>query len=161
LTGRKGHGKPSPTAARVANRDVLRIVDANSNRTREALRVVEDILRLSLEDGRMAGVLKAERHRVGKYCDQILAGGGQGLKARDTAGDPGRDSMSRGEATRRDLREVLVCNFRRAEESLRVLEEVTKLVDVGIARMLKRTRFRVYNLEQTCITRMERRLARN
>jgi len=145
----------------MVDRDVLRIVDANSNRTREALRVVEDILRFSLEDGRMAGALKAERHRVGRYCDQVLARGMRGLGARDTAADPGRDSMSRGEATRRNLREVLLSNFRRAEESLRVLEEVTKLVDVGLARMLKRSRFRVYDLEKTCMSRMERRLAKN
>jgi thiamine-phosphate pyrophosphorylase len=145
----------------MADRDVLRIIDANSNRTREALRVVEDILRFSLEDGRLAAALKDERHRVGRTCDLMLARGLKGLRARDTARDPGRGSMSPGEASRRNLSEILLANFRRAEESLRVLEEVAKLVDVRLATALKRSRFRVYDLEKTCLARMERRLAKN
>jgi thiamine-phosphate pyrophosphorylase len=69
--------------------------------------------------------------------------------------------MSPGEASRRNLREILLANFRRAEESLRVLEEVAKLVDVKMARTLKRSRFRVYDLEKACLTRMERRLVKD
>lgn len=161
MTGRSAHGRRRSPRSFVATRDVLRIVDANSNRTREALRVVEDILRFSLEDGRLAAALKAERHRVARFCDQVTGRGLKGLEARDTAGDPGRDSMSPSEGSRRNLYEILLSNFRRAEESLRVLEEVTKLVDVGLARSLKRTRFRVYDLEKACMIRMERRLAKN
>jgi thiamine-phosphate pyrophosphorylase len=145
----------------MADRSILRIVDANSNRTREALRVVEDIVRFSLEDKGLATSLKDERHRIARYCDSLLKQHMKGLKARDTRTDPGRDSMSRSEATRRNLGELLVSNFRRAEESLRVLEEVTKLVDVRLPRMLKRSRFRVYELEKTCMIRMERRLAKD
>ena len=145
----------------MADRDVLRIIDANSNRTREALRVVEDILRFSLEDGRLASALKDERHKVGRTCDLMLRRGLKGLAARDTAGDPGRTSMSPGEASRRNLLDILIANFRRAEESLRVLEEVAKLVDVKLAGVLKRSRFRVYDLEKTCLARMERRLAKD
>ena len=134
------------------DREVLRILDANANRTREALRVVEDVLRFSYREGRMASALKDERHRVGRYCDKLLRQGLRGLKARDTGADPGRDSMSSGEATKRNLEEILLSNFRRAEEGLRVLEETSKLVDVGLARMLKRSRFRVYDLERKCMT---------
>ena len=140
---------------------VLRIIDANSNRTREALRVVEDILRFWREDGRLASALKQERHRVSGYCDRLLKEGLRGLEARDTTSDPGRDSMSTGEATRHDVTELLLCNFRRAEEGLRVLEEVTKLVDVGLSRHFKRSRFRVYELEKSSLAVMERERARD
>lgn len=159
MTGKSAPGKPKFRS--VVARDILRIVDANSNRTREALRVVEDILRFSLEDGPAAAALKDERHRVASACDLILRRGAGGLRARDTAGDPGRDSMTAGEASRGSLTETLLANFRRAEESLRVLEEIAKMVDVGLARRFKRSRFRVYDLEKACITRMERRLARH
>jgi hypothetical protein len=145
----------------MADEKILRIVDANSNRTREALRVVEDVLRFSLGDKRLAMSLKAERHKAAKYCDSILGRGMKGLKARDTITDPGRDSMSRSEATRRNLGEILVSNFRRAEESLRVLEEVAKLIDIKLARSFKRSRFRVYQLEKTCTASMERKFGKD
>jgi thiamine-phosphate pyrophosphorylase len=140
---------------------VLRILDANCNRTREALRVVEDIVRFYWEDARLAASLKKERHTISGYCDRILKENLKGLKARDTVRDPGRDSMPRGEATRRDWSELLLTNFRRAEEGLRVLEEVSKLIDIRLSRLYKRSRFRVYDLEKSCLLAVERKSARD
>jgi thiamine-phosphate pyrophosphorylase len=137
----------------------LRIVDANSNRTREALRVVEDIVRFSWEDARLASRLKRERHTISRNCDRLLKKDLKGLRARDTARDPGRDSMPAGEATRRNWAEILLSNFRRAEEGLRVLEEVSKLTNPVLSRLFKRSRFRVYDLEKSCLLIMERKRA--
>jgi hypothetical protein len=134
------------------DKNVLRILDANGNRSREALRVIEDVLRFCREDARLAAVLKRERHKIATYCDQALKQDLKGYAARDTAGDPGRDSMSRGEATRHGWQDILISNFRRAEESLRVLEEVSKLFDVRLSRLFKRSRFRIYNLEKSCLS---------
>ncbi len=138
----------------------LRILDANSNRTREALRVVEDVMRFSWEDARLASKLKRERHLISRYCDTLLRKHFRGLKARDTFRDPGRDSMPKTEATRKSLEEILLSNFRRAEEGLRVLEEVSKLSGPTSGRLFKRARFRVYNLEKSCLLDLERRRAR-
>jgi thiamine-phosphate pyrophosphorylase len=135
--------------------DAHRIIDANANRCREALRVVEDILRFRHEHAGLASRLKRERHTVSAYCDKLLRKNLKGLRARDTEADPGRDSMSRGEATRRSWDDILVSNFRRAEESLRVLEEVSKLLDVRLSRQFKRSRFRVYSLEKACLSMLE------
>ncbi|MFH1313563.1 MAG: thiamine-phosphate pyrophosphorylase [Candidatus Eisenbacteria bacterium] len=137
------------------DKDALRIIDANGNRSREALRVIEDIVRFRNEDGRMSLKLKKERHVIAKHCDRLLRQGMKGFKARDTHGDPGRDSMTRGEASRGDWADVLISNFRRAEEGLRVLEEVSKLIDVALSRQFKRSRFRVYNLEKACLSGTE------
>jgi thiamine-phosphate pyrophosphorylase len=141
------------------DKDALRMVDANCNRCREALRVIEDVLRFSAEDARLASRLKRERHAVSGYCDRLLKQNMKGLKARDTGGDPGRDSMSPGEAKRRDWVDILISNFRRAEESLRVLEEVSKLFSVSLSRQFKRSRFRVYGLEKSCLSALEGRRA--
>lgn len=143
------------------NKKALRIVDANCNRTREALRVVEDIVRFSWEDARLAAKLKKERHIISRNCDHLLKKNLKGLKARDTCHDPGRDSMPAGEATRRDWAEILLSNFRRAEEGLRVLEEVSKLMDPALCRLFKRARFRVYELEKSCLLSMERKRAKH
>ena len=140
---------------------ILRIVDANSNRTREALRVVEDVIRFYREDAQLTARLKDERHRIATYCDRLLKYNFKGLKARDTRRDPGRDSMSAGERKRGGWNEILISNFRRAEESLRVLEEVTKLVDSRLSRLFKRSRFRVYDLEKSCVRVMERKIEKH
>ena len=140
-------------------KDALRILDANCNRTREALRVVEDILRFYREETRLARRLKKERHSVSMYCDRMLKEDLKGLKARDISGDPGRDTMTKGEAARKDFGEILLTNFRRAEESLRVLEEISKLVDVRLSRLFKRSRFRVYEMEKACMLALERKRA--
>jgi hypothetical protein len=137
-------------------KSLVRIIDVNCNRSREAIRVVEDILRFHEEESSLALRLKKERHAIATYCDRILKHNLKGLKARDTAGDPGRDTMTAGEAARADLREVLITNFRRAEEGLRVLEEVSKLLDVRASRLFKRSRFRVYDLEKDCMLALER-----
>jgi len=143
----------------MADERLLRIIDANANRTREALRVTEDLLRFWSEDALLSRRLKRERHQVGRLCDDLLRKGSRGLSARHTATDPGRDSMPASEATRRGVADVLISNFRRAEEALRVLEEVSKLVDASASRSFKRSRFRVYELEKACVVAMERRLA--
>jgi thiamine-phosphate pyrophosphorylase len=139
------------------DRQSLRIIDANSNRTREALRVVEDVVRFSWEDARIASKLKRERHFISRACDTLIRQNLKGLKARDTFTDPGRDSMPGTEGSRKNLEEILLSNFRRAEEGLRVLEEVSKLAGPENGRRFKRARFRIYNLEKACLLKMERR----
>jgi hypothetical protein len=134
------------------DKDALRIIDANCNRSREALRVIEDIVRFRSEDARLTSKLKRERHVIAKHCDSLLKQDLKGFRARDTGSDPGRDSMTRSEAARADWTDVLISNFRRAEEGLRVLEEVSKLFDVGLSRHFKRSRFRVYGFEKSCLS---------
>lgn len=143
------------------DRRTLRIIDANSNRTREALRVVEDVLRFWHERGVLSRRLKRERHKVARYCDALAGDHIKALGARDTKADPGRDSMPRSEATRRSVGEIVVSNFRRAEEGLRVLEEMAKLADPEASRKFKRSRFAVYELEKACMIFMERRRAKD
>lgn len=144
----------------MAEKRLLRIIDANANRTREALRVVEDLLRFYSEEAGLSRRLKRERHQVTRLCDRLL-GGPAGLEARRTATDPGRDSMPASEASRGSIGDVLVSNFRRAEEGLRVLEEMSKLIDPAAGRSFKRSRFRVYDLEKSCRPLMERHRGRD
>jgi thiamine-phosphate pyrophosphorylase len=143
------------------DRQALRIIDANSNRTREALRVVEDVLRFWHEKGALSRRLKRERHKVARYCDELIGDCLKGLASRDTGADPGRSSMPRSEATRRNVAEIVVSNFRRAEEGLRVLEEIAKLADPELSRKFKRSRFTVYDLERDCMIFMGRGRARD
>jgi thiamine-phosphate pyrophosphorylase len=138
-----------------------RIIDANCNRVREAIRVIEDVLRFHAESTDLSSSLKEERHEVCAACDVVLRQNLEGLRARDIAGDPGRDSMTESEASRADWKEILLSNFRRAEEGLRVLEEVSKLADPALSQRFKRSRFRIYDLEKSCLLAVEGESDRN
>jgi thiamine-phosphate pyrophosphorylase len=143
------------------DQNLARIVDANCNRVREAIRVIEDVLRFYVEDPALSSSLKQERHEVCAACDAMIKEDLDGLKARDVASDPGRDSMTESEALRADWKEILISNFRRAEEGLRVLEEVSKLADPGFSLRFKRSRFRIYDLEKSCLLAVEGEIGRN
>lgn len=138
-----------------------RIIDANCNRVREAIRVIEDVLRFHIEDPALSGALKDERHEVCAACDAVIKERLEGLKAREVHSDPGRESKTRSEVSRSDYRDILLSNFRRAEEGLRVLEEAAKLIDPDLSQRFKRSRFRVYDLEKSCLLAVEERLGRD
>jgi len=121
---------------------VLRIIDANLNRCREGLRVVEDSLRFVLNDGVLYKKIRAIRHSVdeilrNKYIELI--------KERDSFGDSGRQML---EVSKRELLDVLIVNFKRVQESLRVLEEYSKTFIPVASSDFKRQRYAVYNVEK-------------
>jgi hypothetical protein len=72
------------------------------------------------------------------------------LEARHIQGDVGR-ATSVSESKRKDINAVFLANTQRVKESLRVLEEVTKLIDAGVSSRLKVLRYKVYALEQKVI----------
>ncbi|OYD17017.1 hypothetical protein CH330_01135 [candidate division WOR-3 bacterium JGI_Cruoil_03_51_56] len=124
-----------------------RIVDVNLNRLTEGLRVVEDIVRLGFEQKQLLSGIRRLRTRVGK---EILDLRKQVILSRDSKTDLGRgDRFDR--MKRRNLDDVLLANFKRAEESARVLEEVLKIEESKLSGRFKRIRFRLYDLEKQAV----------
>lgn len=131
-----------------------RIIDANMNRLREGLRVIEDICRFGLDDAPLGARLKKARHSVQAIREQFP--GGDLLSARDSIGDVGRRRIK--EPDRRgNLLQTLGASFGRAQESLRVLEEMAKLSSPPAARAAKALRYEVYDLEKAITPRLDRR----
>jgi thiamine-phosphate pyrophosphorylase len=124
-----------------------RLIDANLNRSREGLRVCEDIARFILNEKKLSGFFKALRHRLGGISKRLYAGSGALLLSRDVKKDIGKKTRFR-ESERRNIADVFFANIQRAKESLRVLEEAGKLVDKKISGDFKKIRFRVYELEK-------------
>lgn len=118
----------------------LRIIDANLNRLREGIRVVEDIFRYVYNDKTTALKLKELRHlsRITLYLEL--------LETRDIKNDVLRESI-KSEQNRSDLYSILIANFKRAQESSRVLEEFCKLLSVEDSENFKYIRYELYNLE--------------
>lgn len=127
-----------------------RIIDANFNRTKEGLRVCEDVCRYILNAQSSTRNYKAVRHQL----TQVLSGlNVPGLiRSRDIAGDVGRRS-SETEFKRRGAMDIYYANSQRVKESIRVLEEFAKLRNKQIAGKLKKLRYRVYALEKNVIER--------
>ena len=118
----------------------LRLIDANLNRLREGIRVVEDIFRYVYNDKQTAIKLKELRHlsRLENYIEL--------LETRDVKNDVLRSSI-KSEQNRSDLYSILIANFKRAQESSRVLEEFTKLTSIKDSENFKYIRYELYNLE--------------
>ncbi len=129
---------------------IFRIIDANANRAREGLRVVEEISRFILENGELTSEWKKARHRItailSELPDKSL------IKERNSDSDVGKESYVQEEGERVDYREVALVNAGRAEEGVRVLEEFSKLVDPEIGKQLKKLRFDIYSLEKRTLS---------
>lgn len=122
------------------NSNFLRIIDANLNRLREGIRVVEDIFRYVYNDKDNSIKLKNLRHiaRTENYYEI--------LETRDVNNDVLKTSI-KSEQNREDLNSILIANFKRAQESARVLEELTKLISIKDSENFKYIRYELYNLE--------------
>jgi len=156
---------------------LLRIVDANLNRSAEGLRVLEDIARFVLNDATLSQQLRSTRHslaEVGESLGIIL------LEERDSEHDVGREnviarppsaSASRPSviASRRrsnlnrqsypDLVSLVEANANRVEESLRVLEELAKLDELSSrlnAVKFEKVRFLLYSVEKEMVSGLTR-----
>ncbi|MHC4219782.1 MAG: thiamine phosphate synthase [Planctomycetota bacterium] len=137
---------------------VARILDANANRAREALRVMEDAARFALDDAKLSARLKSLRHDL----REALAGLAPGwLEAnRDTAGDVGTSIATPAESERSGLADVAVAAGKRLGEALRVIEEAGKTIDPDLARVVEAIRYRFYDVESALHLRLGARRAR-
>ncbi|MDD4879820.1 MAG: thiamine-phosphate pyrophosphorylase [Candidatus Omnitrophica bacterium] len=131
---------------------LYRIIDANLNRSREGLRVCEEIARFVLDDASLTRELKCLRHGI-SGCIKLYPAKLRGIiSARDPEGDVGRGRQAI-ERKRRGWKEISIANMERVKESLRVLEEFSKLIDGKIADRFKRLRFKAYNAEKSLVSR--------
>lgn len=120
---------------------IARILDANLDRAREGMRVLEEWCRFGLNDRHWSEVLKEARQQLGQHHSDDLR------SARDTAGDVGTALTHPQEAQRHDIRHLLTVNLSRVQEALRVLEEYAKIARPALALTAKSLRYQVYVLE--------------
>lgn len=127
------------------NPSVLRVIDANANRAREALRVVEDYARFVLDSGQLSAALKELRHGLAGALAGVLE---DAIVQRDTPGDVGTANKTGGELRRDDVAHVVTAAGKRLGEALRAIEEFAKVIDPARARAVERLRYQFYDLER-------------
>lgn len=131
---------------------VLPLIDANLNRAREGLRVLEDYARFVARDAEATEDLKQMRHDL-VAAELRLAHTGIDLRAsRSVENDVGTGITTAAEMQRESLHDVVTANARRVQESLRSLEEFGKTVCGEFAASVKQMRYRSYALEQRITT---------
>ncbi|NJN74601.1 MAG: thiamine phosphate synthase [Limnothrix sp. RL_2_0] len=123
------------------NAAIYRILDANLDRAREGLRIVEEWCRFGIENVELAASCKNMRQTLAQWHSEQLR------SARDTPNDVGTDLSHPQEENRTDLQHLLRANLCRVEEALRVLEEYSKLYKGEMAQACKQMRYQVYTLE--------------
>lgn len=118
-----------------------RAIDANINRLKEGIRVIEDVARYMQDDQALSSKLKALRHlaTIDNYTDV--------LQSRDSINDVLRPTIET-ELQRSNIRAILIANYKRAQESGRVLEELYKVIDAKHSETFKEIRYRLYTLEK-------------
>ncbi len=124
----------------------IRIIDANLNRAREALRVMEEYARLGLGDAGLSTAIKETRHALVHAIPTRL--GDQLIPARDITGDVGCEVSVPAEYERSDSRCVALTAGKRLGEALRAIEEYGKTVDSAFAARVEKIRYRAYEIER-------------
>lgn len=112
------------------------IIDVNYNRASEGLRVIDELVRHLLKDEALHRELKGVRHKLSSISKEMP----DLVLHRESESDPGNRSGIPG---RKDVFDLLKANFKRTQESLRVLEEVSDFKD-----LCTDVRFTVYDLEK-------------
>lgn len=123
---------------------LARVIDANLNRLKEGVRVVEDIARYLENNKELASKLKAIRHQA------ILEGESDYtslLSSRDSVNDVLRPTI-KSEMNRSNLQDIIIANYKRAQESARVLEELFKIENPPYSEIFKTIRYNLYTLEK-------------
>ncbi len=131
---------------------VWRILDANFDRAREGLRIVEEWCRFALDDAAMANECKQMRQELGQWHTPEIR------SARNTASDVGTALSHPREERRTGIEQLLQANLCRVQEALRVLEEYGKLHSSSLSSACKQMRYRTYTLESNLLAYQRRQL---
>ena len=131
-------------------RSIARLLDANLNRAREGLRVVEDWCRLGLQRPELVARLKDYRQRLGQCHPPTLK------QERHAASDPATGLSHQAQQERSTPQQVVAANCARVQEALRVLEEFGRHGTAELAATAATIRYGFYDLETVLLASQER-----
>lgn len=130
------------------DKGLYRVIDANLNRLKEGIRVIEDMTRYCDNNRELSSMLKNLRH-LAKIGDiQAL------LSSRDAQNDVLRPTID-SEMERSSVESIIIANYKRAQESSRVLEEIYKVVEPKLSERFKHIRYELYTLEKESLISSE------
>lgn len=132
----------------------LRLIDANYNRCKEGIRVVEDVCRFFLDDEELSRAWKELRHQVTEAILSFPTSYKEIVQSRCVEGDVGREFSLVDDESAESIQKLVFANAQRVQESLRVLEEVSKHCGFSECSRIEKLRFESYELEKRTFTRL-------
>ena len=114
----------------------FKVIDANINRLSEGLRVIEEYVRFIISDQKLSLLLSDFRKQVNLKLKESYF---ENISIRDTSQDARATDTP---VPRKDLKDLLIANFKRAQEASRVLEEYTSET------FFNKIRYSLYDLEK-------------
>ena len=138
-------------------RAVYRIIDANFNRAREAIRVIEDFCRFALNSGSLTKRAKQLRHELSAAVDKLdpsdsrTFSAGRLISSRDTPGDVGIGKTVDKQLQRSNLNECFTAGCKRLTEALRTLAEMAQTLNPAVAGTIEKLRYAAYTLEKDIV----------
>jgi len=132
---------------------ILRIIDANFNRTREGLRVIEEAIRFVYQNEKILKEIRKIRHEISVKIFKFFPP--EKLKSsRFIREDKGKSLDIKKKI---NFKKVVETNFLRVEESLRCLEEYSKIINSDAFGFFHNIRFKIYEMEKKIITYLSRK----
>ena len=125
---------------------LYRIIDANFNRSREAIRVIEDFCRFYLNSAGLAARCKQLRHELCALLGELDSG--KLFAGRDVERDVGIAVTVTGQLGRIELKDTFTAASRRLTEALRCLSEAIALSNTVLAAKIENIRYTAYTLEK-------------
>lgn len=129
-----------------------RIIDANLNRSTEALRVIEEIARFYLDNKIFNEKLKLLRHNIGQIINLNY---NDLLKSRNSENDVGIDIYN--PSKRSCIIDIFKASFKRLQQSLRVLSEYGQIEGLDI-NIFEKARYDSYTMEKEMFEELSKKL---
>ncbi len=125
---------------------VFRILDANINRMREGLRIIEEYFRFVVNNPEITIDFKRLRHEL-KEIEKLI-GRDNLISNRETATDCFANQNRPEELTRECIEDIVYAGFKRSQEASRVIEEYSKICCIDASEIAKKIRFSLYSFEK-------------
>ena len=123
------------------DKNVAQLIDANLDRAREGLRVIEDWCRFGLKKKDLIKTIKNWRQQLGHNHLAIYK------NARSASSDQGAGLSHPNQTQRSNPIQIVAANFARVQEALRVLEEFTRISHPELSKISATIRYELYDLE--------------
>jgi len=120
---------------------IYQIIDANLDRAREGLRVLEDWARFGLGKEKYVEKIKNFRQILGKNHLEVYK------QSRNHIEDKCKGLTHREQINRKTFEQIISSNSGRVQEALRVIEEFSRLHNHELSKIASEIRYEIYTLE--------------
>ena len=120
---------------------IYQIIDANLDRAREGLRVLEDWARFGLGKGNYVEKIKNFRQILGKHHLEVYK------QSRNYIEDKCKGLTHQEQFNRKTSEEIISSNSARVQEALRVIEEFSRFHNHELSKISSEIRYEIYTIE--------------